>query len=194
MFRYYPDDEKRVHDALKAYLADSSATHWEVEYRLHHASSDSWVWFRERGVALRDEQGRPYRMAGSLEDVTAQRDATGSNPAAPVASSGDGPLAGGIAHDFNNIPSPHRLWRAGAARLPGAARHRCHLSAALRAKSLVDLAFSRSGTGERAGQRAIGGRRSVAGGAASLPPQVSLGVTSALVMRGARRLTQSTRW
>jgi hypothetical protein len=37
LFRYHPDDEKRVHEGLKAYL-DGNGAHWEVEYRLHHAS------------------------------------------------------------------------------------------------------------------------------------------------------------
>jgi len=161
LFRHHPDDEKRVHDALKAYL-DGAGAHWEVEYRIHHRRSDSWRWFRERGVALRDEQGRPYRMAGSLEDITARKSA--ETERAQLESQlrqsqkleAMGTLAGGIAHDFNNILAAILGYGEMAQRDcdEGTSLRRhvdAAMSAALRAKSLVEriLAFSRSGVGER---------------------------------------------
>jgi len=208
VFRYYPDDEKRVHGALKAYLDDSSATHWEVEYRLHHARSDSWVWFRERGVALRDEQGRPYRMAGSLEDVTArknaeaERDRLESQLRQAQKLEAMGTLAGGIAHDFNNILSAilgyGELVQSDCA---GGTPQRRHIdaamSAALRAKSLVEriLAFSRSGAGERVPvnvQSVV--EEALVATAASLSPQVrlerDLGAGDAAVLGDATQIHQ----
>ena len=51
LFRYHPDDEKRMHDGLQTYL-DGGGAHWEDEYRLYHQRSGEWRWFRDRGVAL----------------------------------------------------------------------------------------------------------------------------------------------
>jgi PAS domain S-box-containing protein len=187
VFHYHPGDEKRVHDGLKAYL-DGNGAHWEVEYRLHHESSDSWRWFRERGVALRDEQGRPYRMAGSLEDVTvrknaeAERDRLESQLRQSQKLEAMGTLAGGIAHDFNNILAAILGYGEMVQRdcAEGSAQRRhidAAMSAALRAKSLVEriLAFSRSGVGERVrvNVQSVVDEALVAT-AASLPPPVRL--------------------
>ena len=208
LFRYHPDDEKRVHDGLKAYLDDSGAAHWEVEYRIHHGSSDSWVWFRERGVALRDEQGRPYRMAGSLEDVTArknaeaERDRLESQLRQAQKLEAMGTLAGGIAHDFNNILSAilgyGELVQRDCAEGTSQRRHiDAAMSAALRAKSLVEriLAFSRSGASERVPvnvQSVV--EEALIATAASLPPEVrlerDLGAGDAAVLGDATQIHQ----
>jgi PAS domain S-box-containing protein len=160
-FRYHPDDEKRVHEAMQAYL-DGAGSHWEVEYRIHHRRSDDWRWFRERGVALRDDEGRSYRMAGSVDDITERKNAEVERERleAQLRQSQKieaiGTLAGGIAHDFNNILAAilgyGEMVQSDAAEGTPTRRHiDAAMNAALRAKSLVEriLAFSRSGVGER---------------------------------------------
>jgi PAS domain S-box-containing protein len=150
---YHPDDV----DAARAAMSDhlhGKTRFYTVEYRLQHPSGN-WHWYRQRGVALRDGQGRPYRMAGSMEDITAQKDLEGQLLQAKKLEA-IGTLAGGIAHDFNNILAAILGYGEMAQKSAGAGtplrRHvDAVVSAGQRAKSLVEriLAFSRSGIGER---------------------------------------------
>lgn len=71
--RIHPDDRWRQKAALKAHLRESTEF-YDCEYRLR-GDDGRYRWVLDRGVVLRDERGKVYRMAGSLGDVTARKEA-----------------------------------------------------------------------------------------------------------------------
>ncbi|QLL29638.1 EAL domain-containing protein [Thermosynechococcus sichuanensis E542] len=66
--RVHPDDLERLRLSIKEHLV-GTRPHFECEFRMKHADG-SYRWMRSRGKALRNEEGQPYRMAGSMTDVT----------------------------------------------------------------------------------------------------------------------------
>lgn len=69
----HPDDVARAQESLEAHLADPACPH-DVTIRCKHGKTGGWVWMRCRGVALRDETGRPVRMVGAHLDVTSLKE------------------------------------------------------------------------------------------------------------------------
>jgi PAS domain S-box-containing protein len=68
----HPQDRPRVRDALRAHLGHDVP--YQIECRLRHRSGD-WRWFMVAGTALKDAAGKPYRMAGSMIDITERKQA-----------------------------------------------------------------------------------------------------------------------
>ena len=66
--RIHPDDVERVRKDLQAHI-DNMTPQYENEYRLLHRDGD-YLWMLGRGLALRDKNGRAYRMAGWQTDIT----------------------------------------------------------------------------------------------------------------------------
>src|SRR6185295_14630067 len=69
----HPDDIAPTMDRLDAYLEDGQGS-FETELRMIHKDG-SVRWFLARGIARRDDEGRPCRMAGSFADITARKKA-----------------------------------------------------------------------------------------------------------------------
>lgn len=66
--RIHPDDVDRVRSDISAYLEELT-THYEDEYRILHRDGN-YLWMLGRAFAVRDEDGKAYRMAGSQTDIT----------------------------------------------------------------------------------------------------------------------------
>ena len=64
-------DAARAESTWNAALA--SGQPFECEYRLRHADDGSYRWFRARGVAVRDGDGRITRGVGSSTDIEDRR-------------------------------------------------------------------------------------------------------------------------
>jgi two-component system cell cycle sensor histidine kinase/response regulator CckA len=69
--RVHPDDYQRVMEVGKAY-EDGRIPVFEIEYRIRHKDG-VYRWVLTRGACLRDSQGKAYRMAGSLTDITSRK-------------------------------------------------------------------------------------------------------------------------
>jgi diguanylate cyclase (GGDEF)-like protein/PAS domain S-box-containing protein len=65
---FHPDDRVTLRAYFKAYLEGHAST-LMCEFRLLHKDG-SYHWHLIRGAAVRDEQGKPIRMAGSITDIT----------------------------------------------------------------------------------------------------------------------------
>ncbi|GEM_PF-334700 len=68
----HPDDWPMVSDALNAHL-EGRSPHFEVDYRIR-CKTDELKWALTRGkVVESDVQGKPLRMTGITQDITARR-------------------------------------------------------------------------------------------------------------------------
>ncbi|MCG8547076.1 MAG: PAS domain-containing protein, partial [Alphaproteobacteria bacterium] len=64
----HPDDLPGVLEILQEHLAGARAS-LEATYRFRRQDG-SWCWVLSRGRAIRDAKGEPYRMTGTLTDIT----------------------------------------------------------------------------------------------------------------------------
>jgi PAS domain S-box-containing protein len=72
--RMHPDDLREIGPAYEAALS-SREGHFDRVFRTRHADG-TWRWVRSRGgVSARDPSGKPLRIAGTISDVQAQKEA-----------------------------------------------------------------------------------------------------------------------
>ena len=109
----HPDDAPERLAAMQAHL-DGKTPAYEGEWRVRHADG-RYRWARVRGVCVRDAQGRPLRMAGSVSDVDARKRAeqalreSEERYALALAGSNDGIVDWDIAGD--RMFASARAWR-----------------------------------------------------------------------------------
>ena len=66
--RVHPDDTARVVGGIHN-IIDSGGKQWADEYRFQKKDGSYAIVF-DRGYALHDKEGKPYRMLGSMQDIT----------------------------------------------------------------------------------------------------------------------------
>lgn len=69
--RVHPEDIKRLRADVDAHLSGGTQ-HLDGEYRLQHRDG-TYLWMRCRGLAVRDQEGKAHRMAGSQTDISARK-------------------------------------------------------------------------------------------------------------------------
>jgi diguanylate cyclase (GGDEF)-like protein/PAS domain S-box-containing protein len=66
--RVHPQDLSHLQIAIGRHI-DGNTSHFECEYRIRHSNKE-YLWVLCRGLAVRDSEGKAYRMAGSQTDIT----------------------------------------------------------------------------------------------------------------------------
>ena len=90
--------QKAVDEALELGLP------YDIEHRVVRADG-SQVWVQERAEVMRDSNGRPILMQGTVQDISERRQMEAREMQANKMAA-MGLLASGIAHDFNNLLTP----------------------------------------------------------------------------------------
>jgi PAS domain S-box-containing protein len=72
----HPDDTDYANTQIGAHL-QSAHVRYDAEFRLRTRSGE-YRWFHSRGVAVRDDVRNPYRMVGSITDITERKQAEAS--------------------------------------------------------------------------------------------------------------------
>jgi predicted ATPase/signal transduction histidine kinase len=103
---FHAHDVEHQIASLRAHIEGRTPA-YDVEFRLVLPGGTRC--FRQRGVVLRDGSGKAFRMAGTVCDITTQKEAQEElmrlerRLRSAQRLEAMGALAGGIAHDFNNI-------------------------------------------------------------------------------------------
>ena len=78
--RVHADDRRRLKSDIEELIGPNgsprtpSARHWQNEHRIRHKDG-SFLWVLSRGTTVRKNNGKASRMAGSLTDISARKNA-----------------------------------------------------------------------------------------------------------------------
>ncbi len=120
----HPDDKPRVLEAIRLHVDENRP--YDCELRMQTKSGE-YRWFQTRGEALRDENGVPYRMAGSIRDISERKRSEEEarkqrDELAHVSRiSTMGEMATGIAHELNQPLAAISLYSDAARAIAGRA-------------------------------------------------------------------------
>jgi PAS domain S-box-containing protein len=71
----HPEDLNGILNLFERQIVDPAGSgEYVIEYRMRHKTR-GYIWCRERGRAVRDEQGRLYRVIGAVRDISDERNA-----------------------------------------------------------------------------------------------------------------------
>jgi PAS domain S-box-containing protein len=98
----HPDDRESAREALRQHL--SNGLPFAVESRLRPKSGE-WRWFQLTGMAEKDAEGRAFRMAGSVIDVTERKQV---EQALQESSRAKDEFIATLAHELRNPLAPIR--------------------------------------------------------------------------------------
>lgn len=70
----HPDDKEDIVKSIEKARKDKHVNKWEAEYRFKKYRGQ-YAYVKEKTIILRDENGKPIRMVGALQDITNQKKA-----------------------------------------------------------------------------------------------------------------------
>jgi PAS domain S-box-containing protein len=70
--RVHPEDHTRVSEAVSQLFQSQDRDHFDVEYRFRH-DNGSYTHVYDRGIILRNAEGKPVRMIGAAQDVSERK-------------------------------------------------------------------------------------------------------------------------
>ena len=68
----HPDDRKKTQNSVDDAIADPLCNRWEQEYRIINYQEEI-IYAIDRGVIIRDEDGKAIRMVGAMTDISEQK-------------------------------------------------------------------------------------------------------------------------
>ncbi|HEY8388972.1 MAG TPA: PAS domain S-box protein, partial [Parasegetibacter sp.] len=71
--KIHPLDRERVLNGLREFAGSAQATRWEDEYRFLKADG-TYAFVMDKGYLMLDNEGKPLRMIGSMQDVTLKKE------------------------------------------------------------------------------------------------------------------------